>query len=249
MFLFFVFLLLVGCSSHQSSNSDPNLLQAATNAEFPPFEFQNGDGTISGFDAEILKALAEAGGFQASLKHTSFDGIFEGIDRGKFKLGIAAITITEERKAKYDFSEPYFDAKQVILVPNESTVHSLQDLNGKRIGVQQSSTGEIVVQNAFGKTYKNLKSYDAIPAAIDDLKLGRLDAVVVDHAVVVEYMKKLGPGKFKLIEDPTLPVEHYGIIVKKGDKETLQKINTALKKIKENGTYQKIYNQYFQVPS
>lgn len=247
--LLLVFALLTGCSqpAKTDTSSNSNQLKALTNAEFPPFESQTGDKKIVGFDADVLNALSQAGGFQTTLEHTGFDGIFEAIDRGKANMGIAAITITEERKQKYDFSDPYFDAKQVILLPANSPVKTLKELNGKKIGVQQSTTGETVVQDAFGKTYANLKGYDAIPSAIDDLKLGRLDAVVVDDAVVKDYLKKLGPNNFKLVEDPSIPVEQYGIAVKKGDKATLDKINAGLKKIKEDGTYQKIYDQYFKI--
>jgi polar amino acid transport system substrate-binding protein len=121
----------------------------------------------------------------------------------------------------------------------------LADLKGKKIGVQSATTGQFAVEKAFGKNYSGLKGYDDTPAAIDDLKLGRLDAVVADNGVVLEYVKKLGKDKFKVVEDSSFAPEHYGIIVKKGNKPLLDKINAGLKKIKEDGTYDKIYKEYF----
>jgi ABC-type amino acid transport substrate-binding protein len=221
------------------------VLKMGTDAQFPPFEKQEGNGEITGFDVDILKAVAKAGGFEVQLKHTGWDPLFEGIDRGKLDAGISAITITEERKKKYDFTEPYFDAKQLILVPANSQVKTLKDLAGKKIGVQSATTGEAVVQDAFGKTYEGIKGYDDIAGAINDLQNGRLDAVVVDNAVVTEYIKKLGSDKFKLVEDPSIKPEQYGMMVKKGNKKVLDLLNSGLKKIKEDGTYDKIYNQYF----
>ncbi|SFI64874.1 basic amino acid ABC transporter substrate-binding protein [Thermoflavimicrobium dichotomicum] len=244
-FLVMVF-VVTGCGSKtDKAKKDTSSIQVGTNAEFPPFEKLEADGKITGFDAEILDAIAKATGMKAELKHMGFDAVFDGLDRGKLDAAIAAITITDERKNKYDFSEPYFEAKQWILVPKGSNIKSLKELNGKRIGVQSGTTGEEVVKAAFGKTYANLKGYDVVPAAVDDLQLKRLDAVVVDKAVAIDYLKKLGSDKFQTIEDPSLKTEYYGIAVKKGNKEVLNKINEGLKKIRQNGTYDKIYKKYF----
>ncbi|SEM78513.1 basic amino acid ABC transporter substrate-binding protein [Lihuaxuella thermophila] len=241
-------IILAGCATKKDggeASKDTAVVKVGTDAAYPPFEKQEGTGEISGFDVDIMQAVAKAAGFKVEIRHTGWDPLFEGIDSGKVDAGISAITITEERKKKYDFSEPYFDAKQLILVPADSSVTSLKDLNGKKIGVQSATTGETVVQEAFGKTYPNLKGYDDTPAAIEDLKLGRVDAVVADNGVVLEYVKKLGKDKFKVVEDASFEPEYYGIIVKKGNKELLEKINAGLKKIREDGTYDKIYQKYF----
>jgi glutamine transport system substrate-binding protein len=237
-----VTVLAVGCSQQQAQGG---LVQVGTDAAYPPFEKQEGSGKITGFDIEVMQAIAKAEGFKVNVQHTGWDPLFEGIDRGKIDAGISAVTITDARKKKYDFSDPYFEAKQLILVPANSKAKSLKDLKGKRIGVQSATTGEVVVQEAFGKTYNGLKGYDDTPAAIDDLSNGRVDAVVADNGVVLEYMKKLPKGKFKTIEDPSFKPEYYGIFVKKGNKKVLDKINSGLKKIKKDGTYDKIYKKYF----
>jgi len=218
--------------------------KVGTEAGFPPFMWMEGTEVV-GFEADLLKAIAEAGGFQVNLQNTGWDPLFDGIDKGKIDLGIAGITITDKRKETYDFSDPYFDAKQLILVPKDSTVSKLDDLEGKKIGVQSATTGEAVVQDKFGKTYEGIKGYDDIPAAVDDLLNGRLDAVVADNAVVKKYLEKIGDQDFKLIDDTSFELEQYGLIVKKGNQEVLDKVNVGLKAIKENGKYQEIYNNYF----
>lgn len=240
-------LVITGCASKETGadHASDDVVVVGTDAQFPPFEKQEGDGSITGFDADVLAAVAKAGGFKADLQHTGWDPMFDGIDRGKLDAGIAAIAINDERKQKYDFTDSYFEATQVILVPADSAIQSLSELKGKNIGVQSATTGEMVVQDAFGKTYQGIKGFDDLPSAVEDLKLGRLDAVVADNAVVMEYVKKLGSDKFKIVEDPSIAKEQYGIIVKKGNKELLDKLNAGLKKIREDGTYDKIYEKYF----
>ncbi|WP_240627345.1 basic amino acid ABC transporter substrate-binding protein [Thermoflavimicrobium daqui] len=242
-------LVLVGCGSkannNETSSSSSKKIRVGTEAQFPPFEKMESDGKITGFDADIIAAVAKAAGMESDLKHMGWDAMFDGISRGKLDVAIAAITMTDERKQKFDFSEPYFDAKQWILLPKGSNVKTLKELNGKKIGVMAGTTGEEVVKNAFGKTYANLKGYDDVPGAVDDLQLKRLDAVVVDKAVAIDYLKKLGQDKFETVEDPSIKIEKYGILVKKGNKELLNKINEGLKKIRQDGTYDKIYEKYF----
>ncbi len=170
--------------------SDGKVYKIGTDAAYPPFEKQEG-GQIVGFDVDILAAVAEEAGFQYELFHAGWDPLFDGIDKGNIDAGISAITITEDRKQLYDFSDPYFEATQLIMVPKDSTVASLADLEGKKIGVQSATTGHIAVQEAFGKTYEGIKGYEDTPAAVDDLIAGRLDAVVADNAVLQEYLKVL----------------------------------------------------------
>lgn len=242
-----VLLVLTACGGggDQAGGSDDKVLRVGTDAAYPPFEKQEGSGEITGFDIEVIQAIAEAEGMEARVQHTGWDGLFEAVDSGKVDVGISAITITEDRKKKYDFSDPYFDAKQLILVPNDSKVSTLKELKGKKIGVQSGTTGEIIVQETFGKTYEGLRSYEDTPGAIDDLMLGRVDAVVADNGVILDYLKKLPKGNFKMVEDKSFETETYGIMVKKGNQETLDKINSGLKKIKEDGTFDKIYEKYF----
>lgn len=216
-----------------------------TDAAYPPFQMLEADGKITGHDIDVMNTVAEAAGFKIEWKNTGWDPLFDGLDRGTVDIGISSITITEKRKEKYDFSEPYFVANQLILVAEDSPVNTLADLKGKKIGVQGATTGGEVVKKAFGDTYEGLKEYDDMPSAVDDFFNGRVDAVVGDNGVIQYYVKKIENKKFKLIKDDSFEVENYGIMVKKGNSEIMGKINEGLKKIKENGKLEEIRKQYF----
>ncbi|USG65308.1 basic amino acid ABC transporter substrate-binding protein [Brevibacillus ruminantium] len=216
-----------------------------TDAAYPPFQVLEADGKITGHDIDVLNAVAEAAGFKVEWKNTGWDPLFDGLDRGTVDIGISSITITDDRKKKYDFSEPYFEANQLILVAEDSPVNTLADLKGKKIGVQGATTGGEVVKKAFGDTYQGLKEYDDMPSAVDDFFNGRVEAVIGDNGVIQYYVKKIQDKKFKLIKDDSFEKENYGIMVKKGNTEIMNKINEGLKKIKENGKLEEIRNQYF----
>ncbi|TCS95647.1 basic amino acid ABC transporter substrate-binding protein [Hazenella coriacea] len=235
-------LALSGCAS---SDDGKKKIVFGTDAAFPPFEKLEGDGKITGFDADILQAVAKASGLQIELQHLGWEGMFAGIERGKVDGAIAAITMDENRKKKYNFTDSYFEATQVILVPSQSSIQSLKDLQGKKIGVLSASSGELVVHKHFGKTYEGLKGYEDFPSTVEDMTFGRTDAVVADNAVAMEYLKKIGSDKFKIIEDPQVEKEQYGILVKKGNDELLKQLNDGLAKIKADGTYDQIYEKYF----
>jgi ABC-type amino acid transport substrate-binding protein len=221
------------------------VVSVGMHAEYPPFEKMEGDGKIVGYDIDIINAIANAEGMKIKLVNTGWDPLFEMIDKKQVDMGISAITIRDDRKKIYDFSDPYFTAKQLILVPKNSTIKILDDLKGKKVGVENSTTGETVVQQRLGKTYSGIKGYEEIPSAIDDLSNGRLDAVVADNAVVSEYAKKFGEDKFKTVDDPGIQPEYYGMMVKKGNTALLAKLNDGLKKIKSSGKYDEIYKKYF----
>lgn len=243
--------LLAGCGSgaQQSSGSGGGLgdkvYVVGTDAAYPPFQVLEADSKITGHDIDVMNAIAEAGGFKIEWKNTGWDPLFDGLDKGTVDIGISSITITDDRKKKYDFSDYYFEANQLILVAEDSPVTKLADLKGKKIGVQAATTGEEVVKKAFGDTYEGLKGYDDMPSSVDDFFNGRVDAVVGDNGVIAFYAMKNPGKKFKLIKDDTFEKEYYGVMVKKGNAEILTKINDGLKKIKENGKLQEIYNQYF----
>jgi glutamine transport system substrate-binding protein len=227
-----------------SGGASEKVYVVGTDAAYPPFQMMEAD-KITGHDIDVMNAIAEAAGFKVEWKNTGWDPLFDGLDKGTVDIGISSITITEKRKEKYDFSEPYFEANQLILVAEDSPVTKLADLKGKKIGVQSATTGEEVVKKAFGDTYEGIKGYDDMPSAVDDFFNGRVDAVVADNGVLQYYAKKMTGKKYKLIKDESFEKEFYGIMVKKGNTEVLNKINEGLKKIKENGKLQEIYNRYF----
>lgn len=216
-----------------------------TDAAYAPFESVNDKNEIVGFDIEVMKAISDKAGFKVKFENTPWEGIFNSLQNGERDLLISAITITDERKADKDFSEPYFEAQQLIAVPKNSSIAKFEDLKGKKVGVQNGTTGDEVVKKLLGETSPNIKRFESTPLALKELENGGVDAVVADNGVVLEYVKNNSDKGFKTISDNSFEKEFYGIAVKKGNKEVLDKVNQGLKKIKDDGTYQKIYDKYF----
>jgi len=263
--LVFIFLFgmigVIGCGANTASNETASSNQAAeekpaaegtddvyvvaTNAEFPPFEMTLPSGEITGFDMDLMEAIAEAAGINVEIKHFGWDVMLKSVENGSADIGASGITIRDDRKEIYDFTEPYFEATQLIMVPADSPVEAAADLADQNVGFQSGTTGETAAQNIFGKDYKGLKGYEDLPTAVNDLFTGRITAVIGDNAVLAEFVKKNPDKEFKLIKDDAFEKEYYGFIVKKGNQELLTKLQDGLKTIQENGTYEEIYNKYF----
>jgi polar amino acid transport system substrate-binding protein len=216
-----------------------------TDATFAPFESLNNNKEVVGFDADLIKAIAQKSGLKIKLVNTPWEGLFAGLNTGDRDIVIAAVTITPERKASMDFSEPYFEAKQLIIVRDGSKVTKLADLKGKKVGVQTGTTGDTVAQKAFGKTSADIRRYENIVLALTELRAGGIEAVVADNGVVNNYLTNNKNTKLKTIDDSSFGKEYYGIAVKKGNKALLDQLNKGLAATKADGTYQKIYQQYF----
>jgi len=228
-----------------NANDGKKVYKVGMDAAYKPFEWTEPNGEIAGFDVDVMKAAAEAGGFEVTFSHVGWEGLFESVNNGQIDIAASAVTITDERKEKYDFADPYFEATQLILVPEASDIASLADLNGKKIGVQQGTTGDIAVRAALGKTYEGVKPYENIPFAIQAMNIGDVDAVVADNVVVMEYVKANPDAKLKYVSDESFEAEYYGHLVKKGNTELVTLLNDSLQKIKDNGKYEEVYNKYF----
>ncbi|WCN39004.1 basic amino acid ABC transporter substrate-binding protein [Aneurinibacillus uraniidurans] len=236
----------VGCGS-KGDGQAANKIVVGTDASFPPFESLTPDGKPEGFDIDLINAIAKSQKLDIEVKHVGWDPMMAGLENDSIKAGIAGITMNDDRKKQFDFTDPYFTAKQSILIKNSVTnVNTIADLKGKKIGVQSGTTGQTVVEDKFGKGYTGLKGFDDIASAIDDMKNGRIDAVVADNAVIKKFKEQLHLDDVKIVEDKTINQEQYGIAVKKGNKELLDKLNQGLKAVKADGTYDKIYAKYFK---
>lgn len=236
--------LLTACGGGSSSSGADKTYIVGTEAAYPPFEMLEGD-KITGFDIDVIKAVAEAAGLKIDIRNYAWDPLFDGVDKGTIDIAISSVTITDERKQKYDFSDPYFEANQLIIVPQDSPVSKLADLKGKRISVQGATTGEIAVRKAFGDNYEGLKRYEDLPSAVDELFNGRVDAAVGDNGPIAYLANKIKDKKFKLIKDDSFEKEYIGIMIKKGNPDLINKINQGLKTIKDNGKLEQIRSQYF----
>lgn len=216
----------------------------ATDATYAPFEFQGPQQQIMGFEIELFEAIAREAGLTIQFLNTPWEGIFTQLLNGDRDVVVSAVTITEERKKTLAFSEPYFEARQLIAVASNSKVQNLKDLKNLKTAVQTATTGDEILQKLFGKSHLNLKRFESIPLALKELENGSVDAVVADNGVVMNYVKN-NSQKFKLIEDNTAPKEYYGFALRPSDGELITKINQGLKKVKESGAYQEIYKKYF----
>lgn len=216
-----------------------------TDAAYAPFESQNEKGEIVGMSMDIFNAIAAKAGIQIKFVNTPWEGIFNSLQQGDRDALISSITITDERKQTMDFSAPYFDAQQLIAVKDTSKVTKFDELKKLKVGVQTGTTGDEVVSKLLGKTNTAVKRFESTPLALKELESGGVDAVVADNGVVIHYVANNAGAKFKTVADASFTPEQYGIAVKKGNAELLEKINKGLADIKADGTYDKIYAQYF----
>jgi polar amino acid transport system substrate-binding protein len=216
-----------------------------SDATFPPMEFVDAQKNVVGFDVDMITAVAKAGGFEASVKNTAWDGIFAGLTAGDYDAVLSSVTITEERKGTMDFSTPYVNAGQVIIVPKTTTkISKPEDLTGLKVGVQIGTTGDIAVAK-IAKVTK--KTYDEIGLAVEDLSIGRLDAVVVDSPIAANYVLQNDKYKAKLqIVGAPFTDEFYGVAVKKGNKAILDLVNKGLAAIQKDGTLDKLKAKWLQ---
>ena len=216
----------------------------ATDAAFPPMEFVDENKQIVGFDIDMMNAIAKLMGLDVEFKNTAWDGIFAGLESGDYDAILSSVTITDDRKEKYDFSDPYINAGQAVVVrADEMAIKSHEDLPGKTVGAQIGTTGAFAVQKISGAT---LKEYDTIDLALMDLVAGNLDAVVVDTPVAADYALASDQfkGKLKIVGKP-FTEEYYGLVVRKGEMgDLLKAFNEGLKKIQADGTYDKIYAKW-----
>ncbi len=232
-------------SAPASAPAPAKVYVVGTDAAYAPFESQNDKGEIVGFDIDVVKAIAAKAGIEVKFVNTPWEGIFNALAQGDRDLVVSAVTITEERKQTMDFTDPYFDAAQLIAVKENSKVSKFADLKKLKVGVQTGTTGDEAVTKLLGKTNTNIKRFESTPLALKELEAGGVDAVVADNGVVIHYVANNPGGKFKTVSDKEFVPEQYGIAVKKGNAELLGKLNDGLKAIKADGTYDKIYAQYF----
>lgn len=263
VFLSLFMVLLVACggsdstSSEESANDEETSSEEATNDEettekevytvatdngYVPFEFIDEEtGELVGFDIDLMNALAEEAGIEIEYETLEFDGIVAGISSGRFDIAIAGMTITEERQESIDFTQPYYEAGLILAVRDDNEeIQSIEDVDGKVVATRTGSTSE---------TY--LKEHtDAIPEAFpqiiegyQNVLAGRADAVLYDLPNVLFYSEQEAEGRLKTVGEK-LTGEEYGIAFPKGS-ELRDVIDEALTTLKENGTYDDIYEKWF----
>ena len=239
--LAFVLVAIMAISLTACVNAKPTekeTLVMATNATFPPYEYYDGD-EIVGIDAEIAKAIADKLGMELRIDDMEFNSIITAVNSGQADIGMAGMTIIEDRKQSVDFSDSYATGVQVVIVTQDSPIQTVDDLAGKKIGVQLTTTGDIYATDEFGKDYvvQFNKGADAVLA----LKNGQVDAVIIDNQPAKAFVEQ-NEG-LKILETEYAN-EDYCIAFKKGNDELREKVNNALNELIADGTVQDIIDKY-----
>jgi len=226
-------LVLLVTSLATGCGASSNKIVVATDATWPPMEYVDENREIVGYDIDLMKAIAEEAGLEVEFKNVAWDGIFAGLAAGEYDAVISSVTITDERRENYDFSDPYINAGQIVVVRTESDITGPNDLAGHIVGAQISTTGAFAIQEMDGA---ELKEYDEVGLAFEDLVAGRIDAVVCDTPVAADFALQRDEYKavLKIVGDPFTD-EYYGILVQKGNDDLLAKINAGLDAVQEKG--------------
>ncbi|MEU0243812.1 transporter substrate-binding domain-containing protein [Streptomyces sp. NPDC006235] len=246
-------LLVAGCTSTDDGGSGKKTaaggvelvragqLTTCTHLPYPPFQSEI-DGKVQGFDVSLIDLVAKDLGVKQDIVDQPFENFKTGgsLNAGQCDLAAAGMTITEERKKNVDFSDPYFNATQAVLVDKKSGISSFAGLKGKKLGAQAQTTGEDYAKS------KGLDpvSFESSDAVLNGLRTGQVQAVVIDYPVVQGWLKdKANADAFEVAEQINTG-EQYGFTVKKGNTKLLAAINKAIEDAKADGTYKKLYEQW-----
>jgi len=225
-----------------SSTAAEKKLVVATDTAFVPFEFKQGDKYV-GFDVDLWDVIAKELKLDYTLKPMDFSGIIPALQTRNVDLALAGITITEERKKAIEFSDGYYKSGlQVMVRNNENNIKGISDLNGKVVAVK-SGTGSVEYAKANIKS-KDLRQFPNIDSAYMELGTNRADAVLHDTPNILYFIHTAGKGRFKAVGD-SIEAQQYGIAFPKGSDDLREKVNGALKTLKENGTYNTLYKKWF----
>jgi polar amino acid transport system substrate-binding protein len=203
--------------------------------------------SITAFEQDLIKEIGKENNWNVKVENTPWDDLFKKMENKKADMSISGITITDERKKTYDFSDSYFKAYQLALVKNTEKTNSLKALSdtGKKIAVQKETTAVFFLKDLLGNKYAtSVIEYDSFDKGVADFFAGKVDAFVGDNAIILDYLKKNKKDGYKLLKDPKAPVEEWGIMLPKGSDFT-KDVNKAINKLKDNGKYDEIYNKYF----
>ncbi|MBM7568418.1 basic amino acid ABC transporter substrate-binding protein [Paenibacillus sacheonensis] len=219
--------------------------QFASDASYAPMEFLDKD-ELKGFDIDFLAAVMKEAGLKYEIRNVAWDAMLESVKQGtEFQAGVSSISITPERGETYDFSMPYFESKNVIMVKEGSDITSGLDLKDKKVALQGGTTADILMTKIMGEGNTDLKKFDSNAVALLELGQGGADAVVADIAIVRDYIKNNPGKKYKeVMDDVNFNPEYYGLAYPKGS-ELKARLDPAIKAVIENGTYADIYKKWF----
>ena len=215
-------------------------LTMATNAQFPPYEYYDGKDII-GIDADIAKAIADKMGLELKIEDMEFDSIITAVSTGKADLGLAGMTVDPDRQKNVDFSDSYANGVQSVIVKEDSTIAKIDDLKGKKIGVQLATTGDQYATKDYGKD--SVVQYNKGSDAVMALTQGQVDAVIIDNEPAKSYV---AANKGLKILDTEYVTENYAACIAKDNTGLTKAVNKALAELKADGTLQKIVDKYIK---
>lgn len=235
---------LAGCGNQkQQANVQTKVLKVGAEATFPPFEFQDEKTKeYVGFDIELAKAVGKQMGYQVEIQNMGFDGLIPALQTGSIDMIASAMSITDERAQKVNFSQPYYKSGLSIVVRKDNnSINGFKDLEGKKIAVQIGTTSAKEAQKIKNA---QVREFNSNSEAYMELVNGGADAVVNDLPVNQYYLAQTGGKDAKLVGE-VANAEEYGLAVAKNNKELADKVNKALDELKKNGEYDKIYKKWF----
>ncbi|MFC5694798.1 cystine ABC transporter substrate-binding protein [Pseudomonas sp. GCM10022186] len=211
---------------------------------YPPFNYQDESGKLTGFEVELAEALAKELGVKAEFQPTKWDGILAALESKRLDVVINQVTISDERKKKYDFSTPYTVSGIQALVRKgtEGDIRTAADLAGKKVGVGLGTNYEQWLKDNVPQA--DIRTYDDDPTKFQDLNVGRIDAILVDRLAAFEMVEKTG-GRLAVTGEP-FSRQEAGIALRKGNPELLAAIDKALAKLKADGTLKKLSEKWFK---
>ena len=218
-------------------------LTVCSDIPYAPFEFEE-DGEITGFDIDVMQAIADEIGLELEVNAIGFDPIQSGtaLNSDQCDVAASAITITEEREANLDFTDPYYDAEQSLLTSSDSSIATIDDLSGQTVGVQSATTGETYTRENAPEDAE-ITAFENPGDLLTALQSGQVDAVLQDLPVNAEFARN-NEG-FEVIETYDTGEQYGFAVAEEGSDAVLQAINDALQSIRDNGTYDELYNSYF----
>ncbi|GLH42069.1 transporter substrate-binding domain-containing protein [Pseudomonas moraviensis] len=228
-----------------SAGAMAETLKMGIEAAYPPFNNKDASGQVVGFDKEIGDALCAKMKAECSVVTSDWDGIIPALNAKKFDFLISSLSITEERKAAVDFTDPYYSNKLQFIAPKNVDFKTDKDsLKGKTIGTQRATLAGTWLEDTYGDDIK-VSLYDTQENAYLDLTSGRVDAILADKYANYDWLKTKAGQDYEFKGDPVVESDKIGIAVRKGDNELRNKLNAALKEIVADGTYKKINDKYF----
>jgi cystine transport system substrate-binding protein len=223
---------------------DAGVINVGLEGTYPPFSFVDADGKLAGFEVEFSEALAKELGVKVKLQPTKWDGILAALESKRLDAVINQVTISEERKKKYDFSEPYTVSgiQALVLTKKAADLHikSAADLSGKKVGVGLGTNYEEWVKANVPTA--DIRTYEDDPTKFQDLRVGRIDAILIDRLAALEYAKK---AKDTTAAGDAFSRQEAGIALRKGEPELLAAVNKAIDKLRADGTLKKLSEKYF----